>query len=105
MDSFSKRLEAALMIRQMRQSVLASKLGVSRAIITMYLKGKTVPRKNRLCEISEVLNVQAAWLQGYDVSMMNTEKIEDIRDEIKVLFISLPYDARVVLLDSLGSML
>ncbi len=104
MDSFSKRLEAALKIRQMRQSVLASKVGVSRAIITMYLKGRTTPRKNRLSKISEALDVQAAWLLGYDVSMMPPKRIEDVSEEIRLMFGMLPPDAQEDLLNSLGKM-
>ena len=105
MDSFSERLKAALQVRQMRQSVLASKIGVSRAIITMYLKGQTRPRQNRLSKISEALDVQTAWLLGYDVTMMAPKRIEDVSEEIQIKFGMLPHDVQEGLLDSLGSML
>ena len=101
MESFSKRLEAALQARQMRQSVLAQKIGVSRASITMYLQGKTIPRKNRLFKISEALDVQSAWLLGYDVSMMAPKRIEDVRDEIRLMFDTLPRAEQQTLLETL----
>ena len=104
MDSFSKRLAKALQARQMPQSVLASKIGVSRALITMYVKGRTAPRKSRLSEISKALDVQTAWLLGYNVSMGHADQSDEVADKIRIMFGTLPPADQKSLLDTLNHM-
>ena len=104
MDSFSKRLAKALQARQMPQSVIASKIGVSRALITMYVKGRTAPRKSRLSEISKALDVQTAWLLGYNVSMGHADQSDEVADKIRIMFGTLPPADQKSLLDTLNHM-
>ena len=103
MEEFSSRLETALQIRQMRQATLAAKIGVSRALITMYIKGKASPRKDKLDKMSEALKVQTAWLQGYDVSMTAPEGAEDIKEQIFIMFEALSPEEQEDLLEALLS--
>ncbi|MBQ6550221.1 MAG: helix-turn-helix transcriptional regulator [Lachnospiraceae bacterium] len=85
----------------MRQATLAAKIGVSRALITMYIKGKANPRKDKLDKMSEVLKVQTAWLQGYDVSMTAPEGAEDIKEQIRIMFDALSPEEQTELLEAL----
>ena len=94
MESFSKRLETALKIRGMKQADLADKAGTSRAIITIYLQGKTVPRKRSLIKLAEVLDVNPAWLMGYDVPMNVQNRRDIIIAQIELLLRILPQEER-----------
>ena len=104
MGDFSSRLAAALQVRQMRQATLAARIGVSRALITMYLKGKANPRKDKLNRMSDVLQVQTAWLLGYDVSMTAPEEAQDIKEQIQIMFGALPPEEQRGLLEELARM-
>ncbi|MGN0794760.1 MAG: helix-turn-helix domain-containing protein [Aristaeellaceae bacterium] len=42
---------------------------LNRSDISQYVTGKTIPRQEKLMLLSEALNVDVAWLMGYDVPM------------------------------------
>lgn len=42
---------------------------MNRSDVSQYISGKTEPRKEKLMLLSEALNVDVAWLMGYDVPM------------------------------------
>lgn len=42
---------------------------LNRSDISQYVTGKTEPRQEKLMLLSEALNVDVAWLMGYDVPM------------------------------------
>lgn len=42
---------------------------MNRSDISQYVAGKTEPRQEKLMLLSEALNVDVAWLMGYDVPM------------------------------------
>lgn len=48
---------------------LAHKLSVSKQSISAYLNGTRKPKRNSLAEIARLLDVDPAWLMGYDVPM------------------------------------
>ena len=69
MSTLGERLKIALKSKNMRQSVLAYRIGVDRSYITNYISGKYAPKAETLEKMAEVLGVSAAWLDGYDVPM------------------------------------
>ena len=76
------RLDEALTIKGMRPIRLADQTGIPRGTISYYLKGKSMPKADRLKTICEVLNISEAWLLGYNVPMERTS-VEDTQfDEI-----------------------
>lgn len=66
MGKFSRRLQLAMDARNMRPTDLCKLTGLSDSTIANYRSGYAVPRKDRVEKISEVLNVDPAWLLGYD---------------------------------------
>jgi len=111
MATFSERLKIALVNKNMKQSVLAYRLGVDRSYISNYLSGKYSARPETITKMAKILEVSEAWLSGFDVPMVeqreNTDEIiprdpELIeylqmlknRPEMKMLF-SLAKDATV----------
>ena len=67
--TIQERLTEALTIREMKQIELCRATGIPRDAISHYVRGKAVPRLNRIELISEALDVSVGWLLGYDVPM------------------------------------
>lgn len=63
----SQRIKEGLALRGMKQIDLSRKTGISRSMITEYLKGKYEPRQDNIYSIAKALNVNVAWLMGFDV--------------------------------------
>ena len=63
------RLVEAMKIRGMTSTELVEKTGIPNTTISYYRNGKTVPRSDNLYRIAEALNINEAWLLGYDVPM------------------------------------
>lgn len=68
-SSFASRLTEALQIRKMSAAELSRKTGVAEGTISSYKKGVYEAKQDRVLEFSRVLNVNPAWLMGYDVPM------------------------------------
>ena len=67
MSNFATRLRIALNQRGIKQSVLAYKCGVDQSTISNYLKGRYEPKNDMLVKLGAALEVEPAWLAGYDV--------------------------------------
>lgn len=50
----------------MTQSELAKKTGIGRNSISDYLKGKYLAKQKHMMALAKALNVNKAWLMGYD---------------------------------------
>lgn len=66
---FSERLAEALSIREMTAAQLSRKTGIPEGTISCYKKGLYEAKQNRLWQIACALDVNPAWLMGYDVPM------------------------------------
>jgi len=75
-DTFANRLKKALEYNNMKPVDLANKTGINKSLISNYLSGAFKAKQDKLDIISRVLNVNEAWLMGYDV-YMDREWIED----------------------------
>ena len=71
----SVRLKKALAMRNMRQADLCEKTKIPKSAISHYLSGSFVPKQDRAFIIAQALNVNPAWLMGFDAPM----EIEDIQ--------------------------
>ena len=77
-NEFHNRLKEALEIREIKQIDLAERTNITRAQISEYIRGKCKPRQDKLHKLAIVLDVDPAWLMGYDVPM-NSLKIEQAK--------------------------
>ena len=68
------RLREALSIRNMKAVDLVEASGVPKSAISFYLAGKSKPKADRLYIIAQVLDVNEAWLLGYDVPMARSQE-------------------------------
>lgn len=72
MEEFKNRLKEALEKREMRPVDLSERTGISRSVISSYLAGRWKAKQDNLYLISKAMNIDPAWLMGYDISMDGT---------------------------------
>lgn len=63
------RIKEAIEIREITQSELAEKAKIDKSQLSSYISGKYKPRQNNIDALSLALNVNEAWLMGFDVPM------------------------------------
>lgn len=69
MATTADRIKEGLEKRGMRQSDLAKYAEISRSSLCEYIAGKNEPKQRNIYKIARALNVNEAWLLGYDVPM------------------------------------
>lgn len=68
-STFANRLNTALEHRQITKAELARLSGLSKSSITRYAKGDWEAKQDAVYAIAQALNVNEAWLMGYDAPM------------------------------------
>ena len=69
MDSIAKRMKIAMSNLQINQAELVKRTGIGKSSISTYLTGEYEPKQKNLYKIALALNVNEAWLMGFDVPM------------------------------------
>lgn len=64
-QTFSERLETALVMRDIKIADFARMAGLDRGTISNYLSGRYAPKADKLSVIAQLLNVSEVWLLGY----------------------------------------
>ena len=90
-SSFDKRFREALEFRHMTQTELHEKTGIGKGSISTYLRGTWKPKQDKVDLIAKALQVDPAWLMGYDVPMVpdqpqsaaDSSSIQAMLDSIK----------------------
>lgn len=82
-DSFANRLAIAMQLNNINQIELSEKTKafpktISQSLINKYLKGKAFARQDNIYILCKILNVDEAWIMGFDVPMERTP------DELRV---------------------
>ena len=83
-DTFANRLLVAMNENKLNQVELSEKTNccekpISQSLINKYLKGKAFARQNNLYILAKILNVDEAWLMGYDVPKERKNNLSDVR--------------------------
>lgn len=68
------RLDSALKIRHMNAAELSRKTGISTGSLSQYKSGKVKPKQDRIYLMAQALQVDEAWLMGYDTPMERDSK-------------------------------
>lgn len=63
------RIRNAMDLRNLTQSELSEKAKIDKGQLSSYLSGKYKPRQKNIEAIAKTLNVDEAWLMGFDVPM------------------------------------
>nr|DAO14605.1 MAG TPA: helix-turn-helix domain protein [Caudoviricetes sp.] len=84
MDTCANRIKDALKIRKMSQAELCEITGIPKSAVSQYCSGAFKPKQDRTFLIANALNVDEAWLMGFDVPMDKValgEEVEKILSE------------------------
>lgn len=98
-DTFANRLSIAMKKNNINQIELSEKTKsfpkqISQSLINKYLKGKAFARQNNIYILCKILNVDEAWIMGFDVPMERTP--DELRgrqtklDKLSNLVVSIP---------------
>lgn len=68
-DEVKNRLAKALRLRNMKPIELSEKTKIPKSSISQYMSGYSKPNSERTLLISQALNINEAWLLGFDVPM------------------------------------
>lgn len=68
-DETKNRLKKALAIRNMKPIELSEKTGIPKSAISQYMSGYAKPKQDRIYLICKALDINEAWLMGYDIEM------------------------------------
>ena len=63
------RIKEAMHLRNKTQAELCKITGIPKSAMSQYVSGKFVPKQTRIYLLAKALNVNEAWLMGYDVPM------------------------------------
>lgn len=79
-DTFSNRLNKAILLRNIKPIALSEKTGIDKSKISSYMSGRYKAKQDGVYLLAQALNVSEVWLMGYDVPMesipiKNIEKI------------------------------
>lgn len=66
-DTIANRIRLALDMRGMKQSELVEKTKIGKSSISTYLSGSYEPKQKNIYKIATALDVDEAWLMGFDV--------------------------------------
>lgn len=80
--SCAERMALALRLRGMKQSELCIKTGIPKSAISQYINGEFKPKQDRIFIIARALDVDEAWLMGYDVPMEKQKEISPDKVEL-----------------------
>lgn len=73
MSSFAERLSYAMSKRNMKQIDLIRLTGINKGALSSYINGRYIPKQTNLFLLAKALNVDEAWLMGYDIPMERKE--------------------------------
>lgn len=69
MITISERIKEGLQLRDMKQTDLVNLTGITKGALSSYISGAYEPKQRNIYKIAKALDVNEAWLMGYDVPM------------------------------------
>lgn len=76
MAEFHQQLKKAMSIRNISQAELCEKTKIPKSAMSQYVSGSFKPKQERTYLIAKALNVNEAWLMGYEDVLMDIQKLE-----------------------------
>ena len=83
-SDFAERLRMALDSRNMKATELSELTGINKSTISQYLSKEYEPKRDRIELFAKILNVNEAWLTGYDVPMEKNNQDDSIIEEYEL---------------------
>ena len=69
MKALSERLKEAMNRINITQAELVKRTGITKGALSSYINGRYEPKQKAIYKLAKALNVNEAWLMGYDVPM------------------------------------
>lgn len=66
---FLQRLKETMIDKGVKPAELSRRTGIGLSSISQYMSGRYMPKGNRIADMARALNVNPAWLAGYDEPM------------------------------------
>ncbi len=76
MAEFYQQLKKAMSIRNITQSELCEKTGIPKSAMSQYISGSFKPKQTRTYLLAKALNINEAWLMGYENVPMDSLNLE-----------------------------
>lgn len=73
MATISERLKEAMQLRNIKQVDLVNATGIGKSSISTYIAGSYEPKQRNIYKLAKALNVNEAWLMGYDVPLERSD--------------------------------
>jgi len=86
-STFKERFREALEIRNMKQIEISEKTKIPKGSINHYLSGYSEPKTDKLYLIAKALNVNEAWLMGYDTQMEKRDIRKEAQSDAELLIL------------------
>ena len=83
--SISQRLKEALESSGKKQADLVRETGLDRGSVSSYLSGRYEPKQKAIYSMARALDVNEAWLMGYDVPKTRTVTQKKNDDLVQVI--------------------
>lgn len=94
---FHQQIKKAMALKNITQSELCLKTGIPKSAMSQYISGAFKPKQERTYLIAKALNVNEAWLMGYDdVSMESSEKINLMEEAVNNEPPLTPHEKKVI---------
>lgn len=77
---YARRLKLAMSEAGLSQKDLSARTGIGKSSLSQYMNGLNWPDDNRkVGQIAEILNVNPAWLMGFDAQMQTEDDQPDVK--------------------------
>lgn len=76
-SNFAKRLKTILELKKINATNLSEMVNINKSTISQYLAEVYTPKRDRIELFAKILDVDEAWLTGYDVPMERNEILEE----------------------------
>jgi transcriptional regulator with XRE-family HTH domain len=86
------RLREAMELRGLRAVDLVEKTDIPKGAISYYLAGRSQPKADRIYMLAQALDVNEAWLLGYDVPMHRSDA-QKKNDQLAKLIVRMRTDS------------
>ena len=73
MATISERLREGMNLRGLKQVDIIEMTGINKGALSSYLSGKYKPKQDNIYLLAKALDVNEAWLMGYDVPIERKE--------------------------------
>lgn len=84
MATTAERIKEGMKLRNLKQIDIIEKTGINKGALSSYIAGTYEPKQRNIYKIAKVLDVNEAWLMGYDVPMERmSEEMQEYKEKMK----------------------